>query len=75
MKIDKTTRERWTKYCRLYVQERGYLLEDIKDTGQVWHIAHMLDIPKEAYHIDATVNDNHIETVLRKIFPNMNIAR
>lgn len=72
MKISKEVVERWKKYARLYVMEHGYFLEDIRDTGQVWHIAHTLGFPREAYHIDRSINDNHIDTALRKVFPNMN---
>jgi hypothetical protein len=71
MKIDKTTRNRWEKYVRLYLQEKGYAPKDITDYGQMWSIAFELSIPREAYHMDSSTNDNHIDTALLRIFPNV----
>jgi len=36
-----------------------------------WTIADKLDIPKEAYHVG--MNDIHIATGLRRIFPNAHV--
>ena len=47
MKIDKATRDRWEKYARLYLREKGYVPEDITDYGQMWSIAFELSIPRE----------------------------
>lgn len=71
MRIDKATRDRWEKYVRLYLHEKGYMPEDVKDKGQAWSIAHTLDIPREAYHVDRSITDNHIETALKRIMPNV----
>jgi len=71
MKIDKATRDRWEKYARLYLREKGYVPEDITDYGQMWAIAFTLDIPTEAYHMDSSIRDNHIDTALLRIFPNV----
>lgn len=75
MKIDKAMLNRWEKYARLYLAEHGYTLEDVKSWSQAWEIAHTLDIPKEAYHVDKTVNDTHIDTALKRIFPNAKFFR
>jgi len=72
MRIDKGTVDRWKKYADLYVRERGHVLEDVTSSGQAWDIAFTLDIPQEAYHMGNGINDNHIDTALRKIFPNVN---
>ena len=41
---------------------------DVTNTILAWNIAFRLEIPKEAYHVG--LNDKHIETALRRIFPN-----
>ena len=70
MKVDKETLNRWRKYCALYIQDLGYGqgLADCKHPACAWTIAHRLDIPREAYHMGC--NDTHIETALKRIFPN-----
>ena len=68
MKVDKPTLTRWTKYCRLYCNERGTHTNNVRSKITAWNVAFALDIPKEAYHIN--LNDTHIETALKRIFPN-----
>lgn len=70
MRISKEQLNRWKKYSELFVRERGHELEDVTSLRQMWDIAFTLGIPREAYHMDQTVNDNHIETALKRIFPN-----
>lgn len=68
MKVHKEMFDRWEKYCRLYCYDRKAILSDIKNPVLAWNIATRLDIPREAYKCD--LNDEHIETALRRIFPN-----
>ena len=70
MKIDKQTLERWNKFCVLLLAEHGYKTDQVKTGREAWNIAHKLDIPKEAYHIDDSIVDAHIVTALKRIFPN-----
>lgn len=71
MKIDKNTRARWSKYIHLFLREHGKTTQDITTRVDAWSIAHALDIPREAYHLDRAVNDRHIETALLRIFTNI----
>ena len=68
MKVSKEMLARWDKYARLLLNEHGLSVEKVVKPVQAWDIAHRLDIPKEAYH--AGMNDTHIETALKRIFPN-----
>ncbi|MFA5311685.1 MAG: hypothetical protein WC375_00035 [Methanomassiliicoccales archaeon] len=68
MKVDKPTFLRWQKYVSLLLQENNKTAEDITTGVQAWNVAHKLDIPKEAYHMG--LNDTHIQTALKRIFPN-----
>jgi len=68
MKIAKETRDRWEKYIRLLLKEHGKTTDDITTISDVWRVAFMLEIPREAYHIDSTVKDSHIENALLRIF-------
>ena len=71
MKVSKEMLKRWEKYCRLFCMEHGLTPEDIKSCSMAWTIADKLDIPKEAYHVG--MNDIHIATGLRRIFPNAHV--
>jgi hypothetical protein len=71
MKIHRELLDRWTKYVQLLLHEHNYTVNDVKTLHQAWAIAHRLDIPREAYHMDANTTDTHIETALRRIFPNI----
>ncbi len=71
MRVTKETLKRWDKYCNLLCHEHNTRKEDISSLGTAWAIAHKLDIPKEGYHLG--LNDNHIETALRRIFPNVSL--
>jgi len=70
MKVYPEMLERWRKYAALYVRDLGHgnTLEDVASPACAWTIAHKLDIPREAYHVGC--NGKHIETALRRIFPN-----
>jgi hypothetical protein len=70
MKIHKEMLARWKKFCDLRSRELGYRLETVDTPRLAWNIAHQLEIPKEAYHVDDSINDAHIETALKRIFPN-----
>lgn len=59
--------ERWAKYARQLLAEHNRTVSDVTTPVMAWNIAHKLDIPKEAYHVG--LNDRHIETALRRIFP------
>ena len=61
---------RWRKYCALYVHDLGHgqTVDDVTSGACAWMIAHKVDIPREAYHVG--MNDAHIATALRRIFPN-----
>jgi hypothetical protein len=69
MKIHKEMFDRWKKFCHLLCHDRGIPVWAVTSPTQAWNIAHALEIPKEAYHVDHSINDRHIETALRKIFP------
>lgn len=72
MKIPKETRLRWRKQLALLLHEHyGKTLSDVTTTTDAWRLAYHLEIPREAYHIDRDTNDNHIESALRWIFPNL----
>lgn len=70
MKIKKEMFERWEKYCRLLLAERGLKVEDVSTGVEAWNIAFKLGIASEAYRVDDSVSDKHIATALKKIFPN-----
>jgi len=66
MRVSKDMLNRWRKYADLLLRENNRTIESITTLSTVWAIAHKLDIPREAYH--AGLNDNHIETALKRIF-------
>ena len=68
MRVHKELFNRWEKYVRLLLAEHSLTVEKIVSPRTAWDIASRLDIPREAYKFD--LNDNHIETALRRIFPN-----
>ena len=68
MRVDKTLLARWTKYARLFCADYDTTTGKITSKIAAWNIAHALSIPKEAYHLG--MNDTHIETALKRIFPN-----
>lgn len=68
MKIEKETRDRWKKSIRLFLKEHGKTTDDITTVSDAWRVAFMLEIPREAYHMDHTVKDSHIEAALLRIF-------
>lgn len=68
MKVHKELFDRWHKYVNLLLAEHKCSPEDVKTPVDAWNIAHKLGIPMEAYRCD--LNDKHIETALKKIFPN-----
>ena len=70
MKVNPEMLERWEKYSELYCRDFGKTCDDVKTGLQAWNIAHALGIPKEAYHVDDSINDAHIETALGRIFKN-----
>ena len=70
MKIQKEMLHRWKKYCTLYCNAYRKTPKDITRGTEAWNIAHALDIPQEAYHIDNDINDTHIRTALKTIFTN-----
>ena len=67
MKVPKEMFERWSKYVNLLLTENNCSTSDITTPVSAWNVAHKLDIPREAYHCG--MNDSHIETALKKIFP------
>jgi hypothetical protein len=67
MRVDKETYGRWARYVRLILRDYKISAEDVKAPVQAWNIAHTLNIPREAYHIG--LNDSHIETALKRLFP------
>ncbi len=69
MKISKEMFTRWQKYAVLFLADNGATVECVTSPQEAWNIAHKLDIPREAYHTDSGINDSHIATALRKIFP------
>ena len=72
MRVYKELFDRWLKFSRLYCADYGTTTDKITSKVSAWNIAHALDIPAEAYHLD--MNDKHIETALKRIFPNAWIA-
>lgn len=73
MRVHKELFERWNKYAALYLREHALPAGtvspvDLTNSVQAWQVAHRLDIPREAYALG--LNDSHIETALRRIFPN-----
>jgi len=70
MKIYKEMFARWKKYSILLCAERNTTPEKIMTGAQAWNIAYDLELPKEAYHVDKSINDDHIKTALKRIFPN-----
>ena len=73
MKVHKEMFTRWEKYVRLLLAENKWDRSEVKTLRDAWTIAHRLHIPEEAYHVD--LNDKHIETALRKIFPQLREVR
>ncbi len=69
MRTHKEMLERWRRYATLLLAERGFVVDDVKTGVDAWNVAHKLGIPEEAYHVDGSINDAHIETALRQIFP------
>lgn len=67
MKVEKETFARWNKYTDLFLKENGITVAAVNTPIKAWDVAHRLSIPKEAYHIG--LNDSHIKTALRKLFP------
>jgi len=67
MKVHKELFARWHKYVHLFLAEHNAKLSDVTTPVVAWNIAFKLDIPREAYHVG--LNDSHIETALRKLFP------
>lgn len=70
MKIHKELYDRWEAYAEMYLAEKGLRRESIKNPKQAWLVAYRLDFEREAHHIDRTIKRSHIETALRRIFPN-----
>ena len=76
MKVHKKMFDRWKKYTERYLRDPEPLQarcgihkpEDVLTPLTAWTIAWVIGIPQEAYHVG--YNDNHIETALRRIFPN-----
>jgi hypothetical protein len=68
MKVYKELFDRWEKYSRLFCADYGTTTSKITSKVSAWNIANALSIPKEAYHLG--MNDTHIETALKRIFPN-----
>lgn len=68
MKVHKELFDRWSKYVSLLLADNKLAPADIVKPVDAWNIAYKLHIPLEAYRYD--LNDRHIETALRKIFPN-----
>lgn len=70
MKIHKELYDRWEAYAEMYLAEKSLRRESITDPQQAWRVANLLEFEREAYHIDRTIKRSHIETALRRIFPN-----
>jgi hypothetical protein len=68
MKIHKEMLQRWEKYSRLILKEKGKNVDDIKSKIEAWAIARELSIPVEAYH--AGYNSKELENGLKLIFTN-----
>jgi len=67
MRVSKDMLARWKKFAALLLHEHNCRESDVTTPVMAWNIAHKLDIPREAYHVG--LNDRHIETALRRIFP------
>jgi hypothetical protein len=70
MKISTEMFWRWEKSCQALLAEHGHTCAEVTSKINAWDVASRLDIPREAYHTDGTINDNHIATALKRIFPN-----
>lgn len=68
MKVHRELYNRWDKYVRLFMADCGTQPQDVRAPFAAWAVAYLVDIPEEAYHVG--LNDRHIETALRRIFPN-----
>jgi len=67
MRVDATLLARWCKYAELYMADFKLNVDDVTTPVMAWTVAHRIGIPKEAYHVG--LNDTHIETALRRVFP------
>jgi hypothetical protein len=52
-----------------FLAGHGYSRSDIKTGAQAWAVASRAGITHDAYAIDRSINDAHIQTALEKIFP------
>ena len=66
---------RWTSICRDWLADGSRFadgqprhLDDVLTGRDAWEIAHRSGIVREVYGLG--VNDSHIVTALRRIFPN-----
>ena len=68
MKINEETQKQWKKKIIEFVDSYDSTLDDIKSPSLAWQIADRLGIPREAYQMDESICDVHIETALKRIF-------
>jgi hypothetical protein len=52
-----------------FLAGHGYSRSDVKTGAQAWTVACRAGITRDAYAIDRSINDGHIQTALEKIFP------
>ena len=70
MRVQKETLDEWRARVALYIRNLGYgnTVDDVRSPSCAWAIAHRTGIPQDAYR--AGCHDSHIETALKRIFPN-----
>ena len=60
----------WQQRAQSWLFERDLLCSDVTTGVDAWTVAHSTGITREAYSIDRSVVDAHIQTALKQIFPN-----
>lgn len=67
--IPQETVARWTKWVDLELANRKLSRGDIKTGRDAWSAASICGILRDAYS-DNAIKDAHIQTALKRIFPN-----
>jgi hypothetical protein len=69
-RIDAATTRLWRRYATEHLARYGRTPEDVTAGVDAWNIAHRIGMVLDMYRTDPDINDAHIQTALRRIFPN-----